>query len=232
MRLRPKVSFIDFPAFITYYARMDRDGLPFVICPLIVAAVLFVFGLSFGAVFFVLCAVALGLFFRDPDRRPPRDLDSRDVLSPADGRVLHVGEPQAEVAPVGHWLQVSIFLSPLDVHINRTPVGGRVTDVAYRPGRFLAAFNERSAQENERSEISVESEGHVIIFRQVVGLLARRVVCRIEPGMIVSRGQRFGIMKFGSRMDVFLPPTATLSVKVGDRVRGGETILGKLASLT
>ena len=210
---------------------MDRDGLPFGICPVIVGIILGGFGLWFGSAIFALLAGALGLFFRDPERMPDEDLDAEDVLSPADGRVLHVGVPQPGVAPIGNWLQISIFLSPLDVHINRTPVGGRVVDVTYRPGRFLAAFNERSAQENERSEIQVECEGQLVIFRQVVGLLARRVVCRIKPGMIVDRGQRFGIMKFGSRMDVFMPPTSCLKVQVGDVVRGGETVLGKLASL-
>lgn len=211
---------------------MDRDGLPFVICPLVLAAIFAAFDSWVVAALFVLVAVTLGLFFRDPDRTPPANLDSRDVLSPADGRVLHVGEPQSSVAPAGNWLQISIFLSPLDVHINRTPVGGKVIDVTYRPGRFLAAYNERSAQENERSEIHVENEGQVIIFRQVVGVLARRVVCRIKPGMVVSRGQRFGIMKFGSRMDVFLPAASDLKIRVGDAVRGGETVVGKLASLT
>ena len=118
------------------------------------------------------------------------------------------------------------------MHINRTPVGGKVIEVTYRPGRFLAAYNERSAQENERSEIHVENEGQVIIFRQVVGVLARRVVCRIKPGMVVSRGQRFGIMKFGSRMDVFLPAASDFKIWVGDGVRGGETVVGIVASLT
>jgi phosphatidylserine decarboxylase len=210
---------------------MDRDGLPFVICPLIVAAIFSGVGVWFGAVFFVVFACALGLFFRDPERTPPEHLDAKAVLAPADGRVLHVGKPQPSVAPVGSWLQVSIFLSPLDVHINRTPVGGKVVDVTYRPGRFLAAFNERSAQENERSEIQVESDGQLVIFRQVVGLLARRVVCRIKPGMVVERGQRFGIMKFGSRMDVFMPADSTIAVKVGDVVRGGETVLGNLVNM-
>ena len=142
---------------------MDRDGLPFIICPLLVAAVFVAFDVWIGAALFSLFAVALGLFFRDPDRAAPGDIGVRDVLSPADGRVLHVGEPQPSVAPTGDWLQISIFLSPLDVHINRAPVGGKVIDVTYRPGRFFAAFNERSAQENERSEIHVES-GYQQVF--------------------------------------------------------------------
>ncbi len=210
---------------------MDRDGLPFVICPLVIGASLIGFGQVLGGLLFVALAVALGLFFRDPERTPPDNLNAGDILSPADGRVLHAGESQPSVAPDGNWLQVSIFLSPLDVHVNRAPVGGRVIDVTYRPGRFLAAFNKRSAQENERSEILVESGGQLIAFRQVVGFLARRVVCRIKPDMVVDRGQRFGIMKFGSRMDVFMPITAHVSVKVGDVVRGGETVIGTLASM-
>lgn len=211
---------------------MDREGLPFVIFPLAVAAIFSGFGVWLAGIVFGLLAVVLGLFFRDPDRTVPVGLDSNAVLSPADGRVLHAGEPQPSVAPPGNWLQISIFLSPLDVHVNRMPIGGEVVAVRYTPGRFLAAFNDRSAQENERSEIQMESEGQVIIFRQVVGALARRVVCRIEPGMAVARGQRFGIMKFGSRMDVFLPPTATIEVKVGDAVRASETVIGRLVSLS
>jgi len=152
------------------------------------------------------------------------------VLAPADGRILHAGAADAGIAPAGGWQQVSIFLSPLDVHVNRSPVGGRVLEVTYRPGRFLPAYDRRSGVENERSEIRVEHEGQTVVFRQVVGVLARRVVCRLAPGMTVARGQRFGVMKFGSRMDVFLPQSADIAVTVGQRVRGGETVVARLAS--
>jgi phosphatidylserine decarboxylase len=150
------------------------------------------------------------------------------VLSPADGRVLVAGAATAGAAPPGDWQQISIFLSPMDVHVNRMPVSGRVTRVTLVPGRFLPANHRHATAENERSEIWVDHQGQTIVFRQVVGILARRVVCRVAVGTDVQAGDRFGVMKFGSRMDVFLPPSATLAVSVGQRVRGGETVIAVL----
>jgi phosphatidylserine decarboxylase len=127
-------------------------------------------------------------------------------------------------SPPGSWKQITIFLSPMDVHVNRTPVDGRVTRVDYRPGKFLPAYKEAS-NENELNEVWIDHCGRTIVFRQVVGILARRIVCRVEEGQVLERGQRIGLMRFGSRMDVFMPPDATLQVAVGDRVVGGETVL-------
>jgi phosphatidylserine decarboxylase len=152
------------------------------------------------------------------------------ALSPADGRVLVAGPADANAAPPGAWQQVSIFLSPMDVHVNRIPVSGRVTRVTFTRGRFLPAYHHDAATANERSEVWIDHDGQAIVARQIVGILARRVVCRVGPGADVRAGDRFGIMKFGSRMDVFLPPTAVLRVKVGDAVRGGETVIAVLHS--
>ena len=135
------------------------------------------------------------------------------------------GAAEPASAPPGDWKQISIFLSPLDVHINRIPIGGRVTRVEYTPGRFLAAYRPESARANERNDVWIERDGAVAVCRQVVGVLARRLVCRVGPGAAVRTGQRFGLMKFGSRIDLFLPPHATLRAAVGDRVRGGETVV-------
>jgi phosphatidylserine decarboxylase len=118
---------------------------------------------------------------------------------------------------------VSIFLSPLDVHINRIPWGGLIRRLEYRPGRFLPAYLSQSGAENERTELWIEREGRTVVTRQVVGVLARRIVCRVQAGAQVATGDRFGLMKFGSRMDVFVPLDAELLVQKGDRVRGGET---------
>ena len=150
------------------------------------------------------------------------------MVAPADGRVLVAGAAVADAAPPGSWQQVSIFLSPIDVHVNRLPVSGRVTRVSYTRGRFLPAYRPDAAAANERSEIWIDHRGQTIVARQIVGVLARRVVCRVEAGTDVHAGDRFGIMKFGSRMDVFLPTTATLTVGVGDSVRGGETVIAVL----
>lgn len=171
-------------------------------------------------------AGGLALFFRDPDRVVPQARGL--VVSPADGRVIHAGPADVTAAPDGEWLQVSVFLSPLDVHVNRTPIGGRVEAVDYRPGQFFPAYRSEAGRENERSQIRIEDEGHTVIVRQVVGVLARRVVCRLTPGMKIQRGDRLGIMKFGSRMDVFLPVDAVLQVAVQERVRGGESVIAEL----
>lgn len=183
---------------------------------------------------FVVLAGFFLFFFRDPDRQPDRDAPGRSegerdaVLAPADGRVLVAGPAIAEAAPPGAWQQISIFLSPLDVHVNRVPVGGRVTRVGFTRGRFLPAYREEAAKVNEQSEVWIEHDGQAIVARQVVGVLARRVVCRLQAGVDVRAGQRFGVMKFGSRMDVFVPLSATLSVRVGEKVRAGETVIAVL----
>jgi len=180
------------------------------------------------AIPFVLLAGFFTFFFRDPERRSTTGDDA--VVAPADGRVLIAGAAAASAAPPGSWQQISIFLSPVDVHVNRVPVSGRVTRVSYTPGRFLPAYRHDAAASNERSEIAIDHHGQTVIARQIVGILARRVVCRVEAGAEVRAGDRFGIMKFGSRMDVFVPISATVTVAVGDRVRGGETVIAMLHS--
>ena len=167
-------------------------------------------------------------FFRDPERHAPPTVSDNEVLSPADGRVLFAGSAMADAAPPGSWQQISIFLSPMDVHVNRVPASGRVTRVTLTKGRFLPAYRREAATSNERSEIWIDHHGQPIVARQIVGILARRVVCRLEEGARVQAGQRLGIMKFGSRMDVFVPDDAEIRVKVGDMVRGGETVIAVL----
>jgi phosphatidylserine decarboxylase len=205
--------------------KIDRAGYPFIAAALVPAAGLAAarrYGWSTG---FALLGGFLTYFFRDPERHVPDQPGL--VVSPADGRIMIAGPGDSRWAPPGDWLQVTIFLSPMDVHINRSPVAGRVTRIAYRPGRFLPAFDERS-NDNELNEIWVDHAGRTVVFRQVVGMLARRIVCRIGEGAQIERGERVGLMKFGSRMDVFLPTDAALRVAVGDRVVGGETVLATL----
>jgi len=205
---------------------IDRAGYAFIggTAALAIAAALTVG--SAGAVPLFLLAGFFLFFFRDPDRVSPQD--PALVLSPADGRVLVAGPADATAAPPGEWTQVSIFLSPMDVHVNRTPVSGRVTKVDFRKGKFLPAYHRDAASANERSEVWVNHAGRTVVFRQIVGILARRVVCRVQPGTELESGDRVGIMKFGSRMDVFLPPTADLKVKAGDKVIGGVTVIAVL----
>ncbi len=176
--------------------------------------------LVFGAA--ALCCLG---FFRDPERTPPALPGA--VLAPADGRVLAVTE--AADPWVGPAVRMSIFLSPLDVHVNRSPIAGRITRIEYRPGRFLPAYRE-GANDNELNEIWIDADGREVVVRQVVGILARRIVCRVSEGDTLTRGERIGLMKFGSRMDVFLPTDAEILVQPGQRVVGGETVLARMGT--
>lgn len=207
---------------------IDRAGWPFILGALVLAAAL---GLWLGGLWVlpgVLLAAFFAFFFRDPHREVPTD--PRLVISPADGRVMIVGAPPGKGAPPGQWQQISIFLSPMDVHINRAPIAGRVTRVEYHPGKFLPAYRVDAGELNEWTEVWFDQHGTVVVCRQIVGILARRIVTRLTAGQSVALGERFGIMKFGSRIDLFLPPSAVIAAKVGDRVVGGQTTLATLAT--
>jgi phosphatidylserine decarboxylase len=217
--------------------RIDRAGWPFITGPLVPATLAAVAGRRSAVRWIALPSLALSaymtLFYRDPDRRcdttpPPDD----EVLSPADGVVMVAGEPQPGVAPEGDWQQVSVFLSVVDVHVNRSPYRGEVVESSYRKGSFLAAYRKESAHRNERSELWLRDGDRTVVFRQIVGVLARRIVTRTGPGQRLATGERMGLMKFGSRMDVFLPPECTITVTKGQRVRGGETVIARWPAAT
>ena len=162
-------------------------------------------------------------FFRDPERAIPAT--SAAVVSPADGKVTDV----SWVTTAGEKrVCISIFLSVFDVHVNRSPIAGIVRDVRYQKGKFLNAMNQASAEQNEQNIVRVEGDGQVVVFKQIAGLLARRIVFHPKVGDRLERGQRVGLIKFGSRTDVLLSSTAALQVKVGDRVRGGASVLAYL----
>ncbi|MBP1633688.1 MAG: phosphatidylserine decarboxylase [Acidobacteria bacterium] len=207
--------------------KIDRAGYPFIAGALLPALILAALRRPRLALPLVALAAALAAFFRDPERHPP--VEPGVVLSPADGRVVVAGDPQPGVPPEGEWRQVSIFLSPLDVHVNRMPAAGRVSRIEYRRGGYRPAYAPASGVENERNEIWIECEGGPVIFRQITGVLVRRVVCRARVGDVVKAGDRFGVMKFGSRIDLFLPAGTDLLVSPGDRVRAGESVLARLA---
>jgi phosphatidylserine decarboxylase len=208
--------------------RIDSAGLPFIVGAFVLAVLSWA-TVGWGlAIPFVVAGAFFVFFFRDPDRRGLVGASDDAVLAPADGRVLVAGPAVADAAPAGSWQQVSIFLSPMDVHVNRLPVSGRVTRVTFTVGRFLPAYRHEAGTANERSEVWIDHGGQFVVVRQIVGILARRVVCRVASGAEVQAGDRFGIMKFGSRMDVFLPTSATIAVKIGEAVRGGETVIAVL----
>ena len=202
---------------------MVRDGY-FYALGLIVAAIVVGWAARPGWALVPLFLASFFLwFFSDPERAIPKTAGA--VVSPADGKVTDVswvttgGEKQA---------RISIFLSVFDVHVNRSPIAGIVRDVRYQKGKFLNAMNQASAEENEQNVVRVEGDGQVVIFKQIAGLLARRIVFHPKVGDRLERGQRVGLIKFGSRTDILLNSTASLQVKVGDRVRGGASILAYL----
>lgn len=178
--------------------------------------------LVMGGLFFV-------NFFRDPRRTPPAG--DRLLVSPADGRVLFVEPEVDEPRFLGsRAAMVSIFMSPLDVHVNRAPVDGEVERVQYNPGKYFAAYSDKASLDNEQNAVVVRAaDGRRILFIQIAGFLARRIVCRVRPGERVRRGDRVGMIKLGSRVDVWITGPVHLRVKSGDRVRAGETVLGELA---
>jgi phosphatidylserine decarboxylase len=205
--------------------KIDRAGYPFIAGALVPAVALVVLGHALWAIPLAVLAAFFAYFFRDPERIVPEGPGL--VVSPADGRVMISGPSDGRWSPPGTWKQITIFLSPMDVHMNRTPVEGRVTRVEYRRGKFLPAYHQAS-NDNELNEVWMDHGGRPVVFRQVVGILARRIVCRVREGEQLARGQRVGLMKFGSRMDVFLPMEAELLVKVGEHVVGGETVLARI----
>lgn len=206
--------------------RFDSAGYPFIGVSVVLAVLAGALVTPWLAAPFLLLAGFFLFFFRDPERRVASA--DNDVVSPADGRVLVAGPAVPGAAPSGEWQQISIFLSPMNVHVNRVPVSGRVTKVSYVPGKYLPAYAHDAATANERSEIWIDHGGQPIVARQIVGMLARRVVCRLTEGTDVKAGDRYGVMKFGSRMDIFLPMSAEITVQVGTVVRAAETVIAVL----
>jgi phosphatidylserine decarboxylase len=205
--------------------KIDKAGVPFIAGALVPAPVLAGARRYGWAAGFAALGAFFAYFFRDPERQVPTDPEL--VVSPADGRVVIAGDANPEWSPAGAWKQITIFLSPMDVHMNRIPVAGRVTRVEYRAGKFLPAYKE-DANQNELNEVWIDHQGEPVVVRQIVGVLARRIVCRVVEGQQLERGERIGLMKFGSRMDVFLPSRARLLVQTGEHVVAGETVIAQL----
>jgi phosphatidylserine decarboxylase len=202
---------------------MIRDGYYYALGLCVVAAVV---GWLTGPVYVIVplvLAVFLLWFFRDPERVIPAEAGA--VVSPADGKVTDVSTVELNGQPR---TRVSIFLSVFDVHVNRSPVAGVITKVEYWHGRFRNAMSAASAVENEQNIVTVEGDGHTVIFKQIAGVLARRIVFTKRLGDRVERGERVGLIKFGSRADILLGSAAEVHVAVGDRVRGGASVLAHL----
>jgi len=199
---------------------LAREGYPFILVPLIAGAVFAYFSFWILAIFFFLVTAFMAFFFRDPERAIPGGAGL--IVSAADGTVTRIDENSGGKL-------VSVFLSPLDVHINRAPISGRVTKVEYVAGRKLPATNDRASLVNERNSITIENGDLRVVCTQIAGILARRIVCRVKEGDNLQIGDRFGLIKFSSRTDVLMPRETEVKVKLGDKVKGGVTVLGKIA---
>jgi phosphatidylserine decarboxylase len=202
---------------------MVRDGIPFVVPPVLLAFVPVVFGYWLLALPFVAIAGFMAFFFRDPDRAVPTEPGI--VVAPADGRVTIVRLADGRENPES---LVSIFLSPLDVHINRSPIGGEISEIAYLRGKFVMATREDARLLNEQNALTIQGDGLTVRCTQIAGILARRIVCWKQTGDRVKCGERFGMIKFGSRTDLLLPANIDVIVREGMKVLGGVTIVGRI----
>ncbi len=209
------------------------EGGPFVVSALVAAVISGFIGWTTHLPPFQVLALVCTLFaafcfhfFRDPLRIPPKG--DNIILSPADGKVVFVGKVEHDPDLNAPAQQISIFLSLFNVHVNRIPVKGTVKSVKYQKGRFLAAFKEEASKVNEQTSVVIQTRDHLVKVKQIAGILARRILCYLQNGEAVSLGDRFGFIRFGSRTDVVLPLEASISVSVGQKVIGGETIIGEL----
>ncbi len=211
-----------------------REGYSVVFTVTAISVVLFVIGFWAGGIFsYILGALAILsflftlYFFREPKRTPPANADANLLIAPADGKVIQIIDVHDDKYLKGPCRQISIFLSPLDVHVNYVPIAGDIEYVKYYPGQYLVAWHEKASELNERSEFGVKHQnGTKILFRQITGYVARRIVYSLEEGQKVTAGQKFGMMKFGSRMDILVPANVKLQIREGDRTVAVESIMG------
>ena len=196
-----------------------KDAFVFLIPLLILTLGAFVLGMPLTAIFLLLLSAFVAFFFRNPNRVVPAD--SSAIVSPADGRVV-------KIERTGNVTKISIFLSIFNVHVNRSPIRGRIEAIDYKPGKFKAAFNHAASTENERNVILVADGDLKVVFTQIAGVVARRIVCWKKVGDSVGKGELVGLIRFGSRVDVLLPAAAEATVEKGDRVRGGSSVIGRI----
>lgn len=201
------------------------EGLPFIIPLLVISSALWYFGIRYPAIFFTLLTVFVLWFFRNPERVIPQN--PLAVVSPADGKVIIVDRIFEERFLKSEAIKISIFMNVFNVHVNRIPFSGKVLGVFYNPGKFFSANLDKASIENEQNAVLLETaNGKRIVFNQIAGLIARRIVCYLKEGDTVEKGKRFGMIRFGSRLDVYLPVECKINVKVGDKVKAGSSIIG------
>ena len=204
---------------------LAKDGFIFILPLLIITVLMFLISFYWATAIFGLGFLFVTWFFRDPERRIPNEPNV--IVSPADGKITEI---VTENEPINGKLckRVTIFLSVFNVHVNRVPIGGTIEDIRYNPGKFLAAFNPKASMDNEQNLILINNGRTHIFVKQIAGLIARRIVCWPKKGDYYEPGQRYGLIRFGSRVDILLPENTKLSVACGDKVSGGKSIIGYL----
>jgi phosphatidylserine decarboxylase len=203
-----------------------REGWPFISLGLLIFIIFISIGYIKTALFFMTATICVIIFFRDPERNIVKDEDF--ILSPADGRILDIYEKQTKDEGTPPLRQVNIFMSVFNCHINRIPISGKVTRCEYNPGKFLPAFKEKASEFNEQNTIHIRNDHLEIGIRQIAGLIARRIVCRAKPGDFVDQGKRFGLIRFGSRVDLLLPPNVEILVHPGQKVKAGLSSIARI----
>ncbi len=206
---------------------LARAGYPFILASAFTTVVFALLGLVLLSLIGLVATFFICYFFRDPDRVIPNDAGC--VVSPADGKVISAGLADNSPFLEGSCMKISIFMSIFNVHVNRVPHEGRIKEIQYHPGKFLSANLDKASAHNEHNAVFIETDdGKTICAVQIAGLIARRIICKVQKGDIVGRGQRFGLICFGSRLDVYLPAAVRLKVSVGDKVKAGTSVLGDL----
>jgi len=202
-----------------------REGYPFILICVAACALCSFFSYALAALW-AGAGLFVAFFFRNPKRTPPEDSDI--IVSPADGRICAIEEFKDSPHVGGPAMKVSIFMSVFNVHMNRMPLAAKVSSIIYKPGKFLVASLDKASEHNEQNILVLERpSGGKLAMVQIAGLIARRIVCYVKPGDDLSIGERFGLIRFGSRVDLYLPKPNTIDVKVGDRVRAGRTVIGR-----
>ncbi len=206
-----------------------REGIPFIATGVIIVCAAVILGNALLVATAALLSLFVVAFFRDPRREA--DASANAILTPADGRIIRIEAVEERQSPLGKpTVMISIFMSLFDVHVNRVPVSGQIREIEYRPGRFFSANLSKASKENECNRIALQTDsGHNVVFVQIAGLIARRIVCWVREGDDVKAGQRFGLIRFGSRVDLYLPDSAWIGVQPRQKVKAGKTILGYLS---
>jgi len=207
-----------------------KEGYPFIIFFAVITVLSIIFQANWVTVVAIILTIFMLYFFRDPDRHAIPDANS--FYAPADGKVIQIRETLEDELSNERMIEVSIFMNAFNVHVNRVPCEGTVKEVKHYSGRFMAAFKEEASKSNEHINMVMECKQGTVMMRQVAGLIARRAVCRVKPGDTLKQGERYGLIKFSSRVDLFLPLGTEVKVQLGDKVKAGETLIGTRDQVT